>query len=155
MGEAPAALWPANKGLGHRAVSAREGFTLTQRFGGYDRKDKDAYQTPPWVTAAIVPHLRALDVRTVWEPACGDGQIVAALRDHGFDVVGTDITAGNDFLNGCAQPPAYDAIVSNSPGGPGGRIAHQFIELALEFTRPKKGAVVMAVEGRLRLRQNA
>jgi hypothetical protein len=119
---------------------------LSQRFSGYDRKDRDAYQTPLWVTATIVPHLRALGVTTVWEPACGDGQIVAALRDHGFDVVGTDIATGDDFLNGCVQPPAYDAIVSNSPYGTGGRIARQFIERALEVTRPRRGAVAMLLK---------
>jgi hypothetical protein len=99
-------------------VSAqKEGFTLSQRFSGYDRKDRDAYQTPSWVTAAIVPHLRTLGVTTVWDPACGNGQIVAALHDHGFDAVGTDITAGNDFLNGCIPPTTCDAIATNPPYG--------------------------------------
>jgi hypothetical protein len=119
---------------------------LGQRFSGYDRKDRDAYQTPSWVTATIVPHLRALGVTTVWDPACGDGLIVKAFRDHGFDAVGTDIAAGNDFLNGCIAPTTYDALVTNPPYGSGGRIAQQFIDQALEFTRPKKGAVAMLLK---------
>ena len=85
---------------------------MGQRFSGYDRKDGDAYQTPSWVTATIVPHLRALGVTTVWDPACGDGLIVKAFRDHGFDAMGTDITAGNDFLNGCIAPATCDALVT-------------------------------------------
>jgi hypothetical protein len=88
----------------------KEGFALSQRFSGYDRKDRDAYQTPLWVTATIVPHLQALGVTTVWDPACGDGQIVAALRDHAFSAIGTDITTGHDFLNGCTAPIRADRV---------------------------------------------
>jgi hypothetical protein len=74
------------------------------------------------------------------------GLIVKAFRDHGFDAVGTDIAAGNDFLNGCIAPTTYDALVTNPPYGSGGRIAQQFIDQALEFTRPKKGAVAMLLK---------
>jgi hypothetical protein len=120
---------------------------LSQRFSGYARKERDAYQTPAWVTDAIVRHLRALGVTNVWEPACGDGQIVAALRNNGFAAVGTDILDGNDFLNGCAPPPAYDAIVTNPPfGRDQGRTAMKFIERALECTKPHQGAVAMLLK---------
>jgi len=98
------------------------------------------------VTAALVPHLRSLQVENVWEPAAGDGKIVAALRDHGFAAVGTDIIEGNDFLNGCRTPALFDAIVSNPPYGPAGTTAQQFIEHALAFTEPKRGAVAMLLK---------
>lgn len=118
---------------------------MSQRASGYDPKDRDAYQTPPWVTATIVPHLKNLGVAHVWEPAAGDGQIVATLRRHGFGAVGTDIVDGCDFLNGCTPLATFDAIVSNPPYGHG-RTALQFIERALEFTRPKQGAVAMLLK---------
>jgi hypothetical protein len=119
---------------------------LSQRFSGYDRKERDAYQMPAWVTDAIVPYLRSLGVTNVWEPAAGDGQIVAALRNNGFGAIGTDILDGHDFLNGCAPPLTYDAIVSNPPYGSGGRIAQEFIERALEFTRSRQGAVAVLLK---------
>lgn len=34
----------------------------------------------------------------IWEPACGKGNLVRALRHHGFRVTGTDIKTGTDFL---------------------------------------------------------
>jgi hypothetical protein len=129
-----------------KCVCAKGGVTLSQRFSGYGRKDQDAYQTPSWVTAVIVPYLRALGVTTVWEPACGEGRILAALRDHGFDVVGTDISTGDDFLNGCSAPTTYDGIATNPPYGTGGRMAHKFVKRALELTRRRKGAVAMLLK---------
>jgi hypothetical protein len=119
---------------------------VSQRVSGYARKDREGYQTPAWVTAAIVPYLKALGAANIWEPAAGDGQIVAALRQHGFAAVGTDIVAGNDFLNSCTPPMTFDTIVSNPPYGTGGRIALQFIERALAFTEPKQGSVAMLLK---------
>jgi hypothetical protein len=120
---------------------------MSQRSSGYARKDHDLYQTPAWVTAAIVPHLRVLQVENIWEPAAGDGQMVTALRDNGFAVIATDITEGCDFLNGCTPPPAYDAIVTNPPfGRDQGRTALKFIERALEFAKPRQGAVAMLLK---------
>jgi hypothetical protein len=115
---------------------------MSQRVSGYIRKDRDAYQTPTWVTDVLVPHLRVLGVTSVWEPAAGDGQIVAALQPHDFGVIGSDILDGNDFLDGCREPALYDAIVSNPPYGK----AQQFIERALEFTKPRQGVVAMLLK---------
>jgi hypothetical protein len=114
---------------------------LSQRVSGYDRKERDAYQTPAWVTDVIAPHLRSLGVSNVWEPACGDGQMVAALRDNGFVAIGTDILSGHDFLNGCAPPPTFDAIVTNPPFERDQAL--KFIERALELTQPMCGSVAM------------
>jgi hypothetical protein len=30
---------------------------MSQRESGYARKERDSYETPAWVTAALVPHL--------------------------------------------------------------------------------------------------
>jgi hypothetical protein len=67
---------------------------MSQRFSDYLRKERDDYPTPPWVTETVIPHLKALDATSIWDPAAGDGQIVAALRQHGFGAVGSDIIDG-------------------------------------------------------------
>jgi len=61
------------------------------------------------------------------EPACSSGKMVAALRQAGFDVVGSDITQGVDFL-GQAPETGVGAIITNPPYA----LAREFIE-ALHF----------------------
>jgi hypothetical protein len=119
---------------------------MSQRFSGRARQDRESYPTPAWVTAALVPHLRPYKASRVWEPAAGDGQMADALRVAGLSVTATDILDGHDFLNGCREPAAYDSIVTNPPYGLGGRVAQQFIERALQFTKPKRGAVAMLLK---------
>lgn len=41
---------------------------MSQRDSGYERKERDLYETPEWVTLALVPHLRRA-INSVWEPA--------------------------------------------------------------------------------------
>jgi hypothetical protein len=59
----------------------------------------------------LIPHLPEF-IGKVWEPACGNGKMVAALRQAGFDVVGSDITQGVDFLRQ-ARETGVDAIITN------------------------------------------
>ena len=98
---------------------------MSQRDSGYARRERDDYTTPSWVTLALVPHLPVFAGK-VWEPACGSGQMVAALRQAGFDVVGTDITNGADFLQE-APLTGIGAIITNPPYA----LAREFIERAL------------------------
>jgi tRNA G10 N-methylase Trm11 len=102
---------------------------MSQRESGYERKERDAYQTPAWVTLALVPHLREL--RLVWEPACGDGAMVEALTAAGLEVTSSDIAHGYDFpelgkMIGC------DGIITNPPYA----LAQEFIEHALDLMKP-------------------
>ena len=116
---------------------------MAQRNSGYERKERDLYQTPAWVTRALIPHLPER-VRQIWEPAAGGGQMVAALDGAGYQVVGTDIAAGHDFLT--APPPhPFDAIVTNPPF----IIGQQFIERALQLTQPIGGVVALLFETNL------
>ena len=50
------------------------------------------------------------------------------------------------FLNGCTPPTVYDAVVSNRPYGRSGKTAQQFMERALEFAKPRQGAVAMLLK---------
>ena len=109
---------------------------MSQRDSGYERRQLDLYETPVWVTRALVPHLPAI-VGAVWEPAAGSGQMVAALQGAGFVVDGTDIASGRDFLD-CASVEC-GAIITNPPY----TAAQQFIERALKLMTPSKGVVAM------------
>jgi hypothetical protein len=112
---------------------------MAQRISGYVRQLNDSYETPPWVTDAIVRHLRSLALH-VWEPAAGSGQMVDALGCAGFQVTATDIATGVDFLDCDALPSdAIQAIVTNPPY----TYAEPFIEHALLLTKPVGGVVSM------------
>jgi len=107
---------------------------MSQRDSGYERAVLDRYETPEWVTQALLPHLIAVD--EVWEPACGSGRMAWVLRTHGLKVRSTDIETGTDFLVETLRVPA---IVTNPPYG----LAEQFIQHALRLTCAQKGLVGM------------
>jgi len=109
---------------------------MSQRDSGYERRERDLYETPAWVTEALIPHLPATDC-TVWEPAAGGGKMVSALRAAGIDVDGTDIADGRDFLTQPALRP-FRAIITNPPY----ELATEFIERAL-FMIPADGFAAM------------
>ena len=112
------------------------GADVSQRESGYERKERDLYETPAWVTLALWGHLRDLPV--VWEPACGSGKMVGALCDLKFPmIIPTDIVTGTDFLK-CTTRRGADAIITNPPYA----LAREFIEHALELMRPH-GLVAM------------
>jgi hypothetical protein len=119
---------------------------------GYARVERDLYPTPPWVTAALAEHI---DLRglTVWEPACGDGHMVAALRAAGCthlyasDIVdrGAEQDEVLDFLSAhmpkLQRPP--DLICTNPPFGQSGRLAVAFIEAGLSRIRQHWGLLAL------------
>lgn len=107
---------------------------MSQRDSGYARKENDLYETPRWVTEALVPHLKR--VKTIHEPAAGTGKIVDVLIDYGYAVSSGDLSAGDDFLK-CERLDC-DAVVTNPPYG----MAQEFIERALDLTDPS-GMVAM------------
>jgi hypothetical protein len=107
---------------------------MSQRASGYTRVERDVYETPTWVTHALLPHLPK--ACRIWEPAAGSGKMVAALRSAGHKVTATDITTGHDFLS-CGIG-GWGAIVTNPPYDQ----AEQFIEIALSLTGPD-GMVAM------------
>lgn len=109
---------------------------MSQRDSGYERKERDLYETPSWVTEALLPHLPKSMV--IWEPACASGKMVAALRSGGHAVDGTDIDMGEeaDFLN--IKGTAAAAIITNPPY----ELAREFIEHAL-YLMHRGGLVAM------------
>jgi len=104
---------------------------MSQRDSGYERKERDLYETPEWVTHALFPHLSRED--DIWEPAAATGKMVQALVSGGYTVVKSgDIDHGDDFFDyRHGQIPA-DAIVTNPPY----EAAEAFIRHALEMMQP-------------------
>jgi hypothetical protein len=119
---------------------------MRQRNLDYERQDRDFYPTPAWVTAALLRRIRLPN--GIWEPCCGDGAMARVLEAHGHRVVGTDLVdrghgeAGRDFLAEPRLPDGVTAIVTNPPYG---RRLFEFVDHALELTRPVGGMVAMLV----------
>jgi len=88
------------------------------------------------VTLALVPHLRGLT--QIWDPACGSGKMVDALRQCGLDVHGSDVDNERDFL-GSERIEGADAIITNPPY----TLAREFIEHSLTLMKPVGGLVAM------------
>jgi hypothetical protein len=102
---------------------------MSQRDSGYERKERDLYETPAWVTATLLQDgLRPAE--RIWEPACGSGKMVSALGVLDAEIIGTDIDTGIDFLQ--ATEPLAQAIITNPPYV----LAQEFIEHALRLTAP-------------------
>ena len=96
---------------------------------------RDICQTPPYAVLPIVEYLRG----RIWEPACGEGYIAAALRAMGFDVVCSDIDRGQDFF--CFTPAGgFDMIVTNPP------FSTKYKWLEECYNRGKPFALLMPVE---------
>ena len=71
----------------------------------------DDFQTPPAALYPLLPFLKRDWV--LWECACGKGYLVEALKGYGFEVIGSDILDGHDFLRW--QPTQFDCIITNPP----------------------------------------
>ena len=112
---------------------------MSQRESGFARMERDLYETPAWVTEALLPHIALSSVNGgIWEPACGSGKMADVLWKHLRGVYKSDIETGTDFLNeplcnGC------DAIITNPPY----ELATEFCEHALRLMEPVNGMVAM------------
>lgn len=120
---------------------------MARRVSGYERKAFNVYPTPSWVTEAVCAHLPS--GLYIWEPACGDGDMVEALRPHAAYVYGSDLRWGIDFLLQERQPVLprgyesvrLNAIITNPPFG--AKLGPQFVVQALALMAPVQGTVAM------------
>jgi hypothetical protein len=87
------------------------------------------FQTP---AAALLPLYPFLPKEwTVWECAAGNGNLVTALKDNGYNAIGSDLRTGNDFL---MYEPAehYDCIITNPPYD----LKDEFLHRAYQLNKP-------------------
>ena len=95
------------------------------------RQAEDFYQTPRYVTEALLDNYRFCG--KIWEPACGDGRMSEVLLERYSDVESSDLVdrgygeSGVDFLNSKRRS---DNIVTNPPFN----LAYEFIIKGLELS---------------------
>lgn len=77
----------------------------------WQRDALDWYVEPAAVTTALLAVERF--VGTVWDPCCGQGNIVTALRDGGVNAFGTDIEQRHD--GGQWWAGQYDFLAAGDP----------------------------------------
>lgn len=112
----------------------------------YQRNERDWYPTPPDVTNAIVDFMKnemslhsTKSLKTIWEPACGDGAMANVLAQH-WNVICSDIhplkegAVKASFYDWEPEEP-YEAIITNPPFG---KEIDKFIERAMVFAEKKK-----------------
>lgn len=129
-------------------AAAKKANYMSQRDSGYARKERDLYETPEWVTLALLPHLPDY-IAEIWEPACGSKKMVRAIKAAcpSVHVWSSDVaplderrTLKIDFLNPCVTlGQQFDAIVTNPPY----ETAQAFIEIALERAEDQEAIVAM------------
>lgn len=100
-----------------------------------NRRKNDFYPTPPECTIALLSFLEnRFLIRPgvkIWEPACGDNAMVNVMKERGYNVIGTDIIYGKDYLTTDIED-APDWIITNPPFS----IAQEFIVRSISHNRP-------------------
>lgn len=103
----------------------------------------DFFPTPPWAGRALAELVQRYDpaARRIWEPACGAGHLVHALRDYFPLVLASDAYPydGNPIFDFLTPGPAGSAdwIVTNPPFANIG----DFIRLA--YARARRGVALL------------
>jgi hypothetical protein len=90
--------------------------------------NSDDFQTPPIALNPLLPYLKKEWL--IWECAEGRGNLTKALKQKGFNVIGTDILQGYDFLNWF--PEKFDCIITNPPYS----LKQKFIERCYKLNKP-------------------
>lgn len=100
-----------------------------------NRVKNDFYPTPPECTQVLLEFLRAYHLlipgETIWEPACGQNDMVKVMCEYGYNVIATDIQGGVDFLT-AELPEGVDWIITNPPF----KLAQDFIKRSVEMNKP-------------------
>lgn len=90
--------------------------TATKIVGGnpsQHREKADFYPTPPDVTIALLKFMGLPKETVIWEPACGEMDMVSVMKSEGYSVIATDLKYGQDFLT--MPERECDWIITNPP----------------------------------------
>ena len=93
----------------------------------------DDFQTPEIALQCLIPFLKK--DWTIWECACGKGNICKGLNKKGFNVIATDILTNVDFLNHAFAEDKnfnFQAIITNPPYS----LKEKFLERCYEIGKP-------------------
>jgi hypothetical protein len=104
---------------------------------GHREKGEDFFSTP---RNAIIPMLGYIPpgVKTIWEPTAGTNSISDVLREHGYEVITTDINprldsiSKHDFLSPGRVDFDFDCIILNPPFS----YKNDFLAKVLTFGKP-------------------
>lgn len=109
-----------------------------------ERAAADYYTTDPNAVEQFVKHIEmirgSISRYTIWEPACGCGNISKVLQSHGYEVISSDLHdrgfgwSGFDFLESVTVPERCNTIITNPPYS----LANEFILHAMDIL-PKFG----------------
>lgn len=107
-----------------------------------DREAADYYTTDPTAVEQFVKHITKIHgfitgsfFNTIWEPACGCGNISKVLQSHGYEVISSDLHdrgfgfSGFDFLDSVTVPERCNTIITNPPYS----LANEFILHAMDI----------------------
>lgn len=128
--------WKGNK----KSVSTMLGMSTT--WHPENRAAGDYYTTDPTAVEQFINHLHNLvgfininPIDTIWDPACGCGNISKVLIKHGYRVYSSDLydrgfgEDGIDFLQTTKVPDTCSTIITNPPYS----LADEFVKHAMEI----------------------
>lgn len=121
--------------------------------GQYPKSPNDWYVEEQWVTQALMAAEGGLNAQTIWDPACGMGNVLKPFRDllalkihasdiqfRGFAAKGffqeLDFVGNLEFVRSAAPKGRY-SIVSNTPYSYLKGILEAFIRRAMELDAEK------------------
>lgn len=61
-------------------------------------QNRDLFQTPNYAVDLLIPFVPG-NIKTIWEPACGEGKIVGRLTEAGYSVYPSDIRKAEGWVN--------------------------------------------------------
>lgn len=90
------------------------------------------FQTPPEALEPLYPYLKR--EWTIWEPACGKGNLCREFIAKGYNVIGSDILVDRDFLTWSPEMEnkTWDCIITNPPFS----IKQKFLDRCYSLRKP-------------------
>ena len=98
---------------GERPFNYKRDSKVSRPVDERESKKYDRCQTPPYATDPLLPYLPD---GVLWEPASGEGYLVEAFYDAGYQesqVITSDLLTGQNFFD--YEPDSWDFLVTNPP----------------------------------------